>query len=205
MRSRGRICSSSSAPRHVARDAALRRRGVRRLPLRAARARSRSRRARPALGGDHLHRAPRRSAVPSSPRENSGCSTRSCSRRATAARSGLRRRSPRSRSSLRPSSSRCRSSRSSSTGWTPRPCGAFAPRRPRDLRCRDVRRRDGRRDPRARPPAAAALPAARHPDRDRRRRRLGRRSPGRYLAFLALYDALFALVCWASFEYVVTE
>jgi heme exporter protein B len=29
--------------------------------------------------------------------------------------------------------------------------------------------------------------------------------PGRYLAFLALYDALFTLVCWASFEYVVTE
>jgi heme exporter protein B len=29
--------------------------------------------------------------------------------------------------------------------------------------------------------------------------------PGRYLAFLALYDALFALVAWASFEYVVTE
>jgi heme exporter protein B len=30
-------------------------------------------------------------------------------------------------------------------------------------------------------------------------------SPGRYLGFLALYDLLFALVCWASFEYVVTE
>jgi heme exporter protein B len=30
-------------------------------------------------------------------------------------------------------------------------------------------------------------------------------SPGRYLAFLALYDAVFVLVCWASFEYVVTE
>jgi heme exporter protein B len=30
-------------------------------------------------------------------------------------------------------------------------------------------------------------------------------APGRYLAFLALYDAVFALVCWASFEYVVTE
>jgi heme exporter protein B len=30
-------------------------------------------------------------------------------------------------------------------------------------------------------------------------------SPGRYLAFLALYDALFAVVCWAAFEYVVTE
>jgi heme exporter protein B len=28
---------------------------------------------------------------------------------------------------------------------------------------------------------------------------------GRYLAFLALYDAVFALVAWASFEYVVTE
>ena len=30
-------------------------------------------------------------------------------------------------------------------------------------------------------------------------------APGRYLGFLALYDAIFALVCWASFEYVVTE
>jgi heme exporter protein B len=29
--------------------------------------------------------------------------------------------------------------------------------------------------------------------------------PGRYLAFLGLYDGLFALVCWASFEYVVAE
>ena len=28
---------------------------------------------------------------------------------------------------------------------------------------------------------------------------------GRYLGFLALYDALFAIICWASFEYVVTE
>jgi heme exporter protein B len=30
-------------------------------------------------------------------------------------------------------------------------------------------------------------------------------SPGRYLGLLALYDALFATICWASFEYVVTE
>ena len=30
-------------------------------------------------------------------------------------------------------------------------------------------------------------------------------APGRYLTFLGLYDALFALVCWAAFEYVVTE
>jgi heme exporter protein B len=30
-------------------------------------------------------------------------------------------------------------------------------------------------------------------------------APGRYLAFLALYDVLFGVLCWASFEYVVTE
>jgi heme exporter protein B len=29
--------------------------------------------------------------------------------------------------------------------------------------------------------------------------------PGRYLSFLGLYDALFAILCWASFEYVVAE
>jgi heme exporter protein B len=29
--------------------------------------------------------------------------------------------------------------------------------------------------------------------------------PGRYLGFLALYDAVFAILAWASFEYVVTE
>ena len=29
--------------------------------------------------------------------------------------------------------------------------------------------------------------------------------PGRYLGFLALYDLIFAILCWASFEYVVTE
>jgi heme exporter protein B len=29
--------------------------------------------------------------------------------------------------------------------------------------------------------------------------------PARYLAFLALYDLLFAILSWASFEYVVTE
>jgi heme exporter protein B len=28
---------------------------------------------------------------------------------------------------------------------------------------------------------------------------------GRYLALLAVYDGLFAIICWASFEYVVTE
>jgi len=29
--------------------------------------------------------------------------------------------------------------------------------------------------------------------------------PARFLGFLALYDALFAILAWASFEYVVTE
>jgi heme exporter protein B len=29
--------------------------------------------------------------------------------------------------------------------------------------------------------------------------------PGKYLGFLALYDAIFALVAWGSFEFVVTE
>jgi heme exporter protein B len=29
--------------------------------------------------------------------------------------------------------------------------------------------------------------------------------PARYLAFLGLYDALFVILAWASFEYVVTE
>jgi heme exporter protein B len=29
--------------------------------------------------------------------------------------------------------------------------------------------------------------------------------PARFLAFLGLYDALFAILCWASFEYVVSE
>ena len=28
---------------------------------------------------------------------------------------------------------------------------------------------------------------------------------GRYLGFLGLYDALFALLAWATFEYVVAE
>ena len=41
---------------------------------------------------------------------------------------------------------------------------------------------------------------------DRRRRRRERaEDPGRYLGFLALYDAAVCHICWASFEYVVTE
>jgi len=29
--------------------------------------------------------------------------------------------------------------------------------------------------------------------------------PGRYLTFLGLYDGVFAILCWATFEYVVSE
>jgi heme exporter protein B len=29
--------------------------------------------------------------------------------------------------------------------------------------------------------------------------------PGQFLGFLVLYDLIFAILCWASFEYVVTE
>ncbi|HWH06561.1 MAG TPA: heme exporter protein CcmB [Gaiellaceae bacterium] len=29
--------------------------------------------------------------------------------------------------------------------------------------------------------------------------------PGRFLGFLGLYDGVFAILCWASFEYVVSE
>ena len=29
--------------------------------------------------------------------------------------------------------------------------------------------------------------------------------PGRYLGFLAVYDVVFAIISWASFEYVVSE
>ena len=69
-----------------------------------------------------------------------------------------------------------------------------------------LRRRDGRRHPGPRPAPAAALPAARHPDRrSAASARASSATPGRYLGFLALYDAVFALLCWAAFEYVVTE
>jgi hypothetical protein len=30
-------------------------------------------------------------------------------------------------------------------------------------------------------------------------------APSHYLGFLALYDAIFAILAWATFEYVVTE
>ena len=43
------------------------------------------------------------------------------------------------------------------------------------------------------------------PDRRRRSRGAVVDDPGRYLGFLGLYDAIFAIISWAAFEYVVTE
>ena len=57
----------------------------------------------------------------------------------------------------------------------------------------------------ARAASSAPLPTARDSS-DRRRRRSGRVGEGeRFLLFLLLYDAVFAVLSWASFEYVVTE
>ena len=65
---------------------------------------------------------------------------------------------------------------------------------------------DRRREPGARAAAAAALPAARDPGRrSAASARASPANPGTFLAFLGLYDAVFAILSWASFEYVVTE
>ena len=86
--------------------------------------------------------------------------------------------------------------------------GARRRRRPRQPRLRrrgDAPRGHGRREPGARAPAAAPLPAARDPDRRRRRRRLDRRRSRPLPRLPRLYDLIFAILSWASFEYVVTE
>ena len=66
-------------------------------------------------------------------------------------------------------------------------------------------RGDGRREQRARGHPAVTVPAARDPAR---RRGVGAGiSPdgATYLSFLGLYDLVFAILSWATFEYVVTE
>ena len=97
-------------------DAALRALGADDLPLRRPGRREPRGGARPALDGDRLHRAARPDARVRARARAGPASTRSCSRRATGARSGSRRRSRCSRSSGSPSSSRCRRSRRSSRG-----------------------------------------------------------------------------------------
>ena len=174
-------------------DAAVRRLGARRLPLRAAvrplRGHGANRVRRPALGRDPLHRAPRPRRARSPPSGTRACSTASSSLRATGVPSGSRRHSASSCSCCWPRSSRCPPSRSSSRRSTrPRsaPCcspnvgiaavgsllSAMAPRAgPASSSCRCSSCRS-----RSRSSSAAS----------------GRPSPtirARFLWFLGLYDA----------------
>src|SRR4029079_4997395 len=90
----------------------------------------------------------------------------------------------------------------------------------RDLRRRLTRLGDGSRSAGPRGVAPAPVPPAPHPARRPRCRVAAPRArplvvggvgsslspePGAYLAFLGLYDAVFAILSWAAFEYVVTE
>ena len=157
-----------------------------------------------ALGGARLHGAARAWRGPGRRSARAARSRGSCSRRPTGARSGSGSR-PRSSSSwLRSSSSRCPPSRSSSHRserrrfWRPA-------RERRHLRRRHAAGGDGGREPHARADPAAAVPAARDSARRRRRRRQRLDRTWALSAFLGLYDAVFAILCWASFEYVVSE
>ena len=112
------------------------------------------------------------------------------------------------RRSRRSPSSRRRSWRSGVRALL-RPAGRDRDRRRGARRHRHLRRRlapggDGGRQPSPRAPVAAARPSA----LDHRHRRCRQRNLAegeRFLLFLVLYDAVFAVLSWASFEYVVTE
>ena len=163
------------------------------------RARATSAARRPALVGDRLHRAARADARVRR-RARAGDVRRARARAVRPQRDLARRR-------------RSRCSRSSALAelvalpafalffhGARRPDGRRGrARRRRHLRRRDALRRDGGRRPGPRAAPAAALPAAGDPDR----RRVGAASRRQYLWFLALYDAIFVLLSWATFEYVV--
>ena len=151
--------------------------------------------------------SPRCSASParSRPSASRARSTGSCSRRATAARSG---------------SAKTIATLAFLLAAELVALPAFAlffepvgwrPRRRRRCSPTSASARSGRCSPRWPPPAARASCSCRcsscrsRSRRGRRRRRERRRRPGRYLGFLALYDVIFVLIAWASFEYVVTE
>ena len=126
--------------------------------------------ARPALDGDHLHRAARADARVRA-RARAGRLRRARARavrpqRDLAREGALGARVPR----RSPSSSRCRRSPASSPASAGTTVAGGRARGHRDLRRRHAHRRDGGRRPRPRAAAAAALPAARDPDRRRRRR-----------------------------------
>ena len=196
----------AARPRHAAGDAALRRRDARRLPLRAARGQ-------PATTPRTACSGWRSSSPRCSGSRARGCrsgrparSTGWSSRRGTGARSGSARPSRRSPSSSRPRWSRCRRSRSSSPRSTAPALAGVALANVGICAVGSPARRDGGREPYA---ASCVLPllflplaiplvvggvgAAISPE------------AGTYLLFLGLYDAVFAILSWASFEYVVTE
>ena len=118
-------------------------------------------------------------------------------RRATAARSGSARRSPCSRSSSRPRSSRCRRSPAFFSGIDGRTVAAVALA---DIGIAAVGTLFGAMAVAGRArelllpllflPAAIPIVVG---------------GVGGYLWFLVLYDAIFALLAWATFEYVVAE
>ncbi len=180
------------------------RRDARRLPLRPDR-RAGGRVAGAPVGRDRVHRAARPRAAPSSPSESRGSSTRSCSRRATAARSGSGRCSRRWRSSSSSRRSRCRRSGSSSAASRVATVAAVAlanvgicavgtllaamavAGRAREVLLPLLFL------PLAIPIVVGGVGATVADD------------PARYLGFLALYDAVFAILAWATFEYVVVE
>ena len=181
--------------RDAAGDAPLRRLDARRSSSSRCRRAHPTRRERPALDRDPLHRAARPDARVRAPSGSRACSTRSCSRRATGARSGSARRSATGvpRRSRRPS--RCPRSRSSSTGSRGSPS-----RRSRSPTSASAP--SARSSPRWPSPAARASCSCRSSScRSRSRswsaasaRRVGD-DPARYLGFLALYDAIFAILC----------
>ena len=191
--------------RHAAGDAALRRLGARRLPLRAAGRLVGAAPRRAALGRDRLHGAAR-------PRPRVRRRARERRHRRARARA------------VRPQRDLARRRRSARLAFlvlaelVALPAfalffhgslGARGRGRAgghRDRAVGTLLGGDGRREPRARAAPAAALPAARDPDRDRRRRReRGRRTRPLPRLSRVCTTLVFAILCWASFEYVVTE
>ena len=205
-RSRGRICCSSCARATRAGDAPLRRLDARRLPLRPA-GRTRPRPPRPGCSGwRSSSRRCSASRAPSSPSASSGCSTGSCSRRATGARSGSGRRS-RSLAFLALAEVVALPAfalffEPVRLGWSPpivladvgiAAVGTLLAAMAAASRARELLL------------PLLFLPLVIPIDR-RRRRRLGRRRSGPLPRLPGLSTTLiFAILSWASFEYVVTE
>ena len=184
-------------------DAALRDRRADDLPFRAAdAATSHHGGARPALDGAGLHGAARADAGLRRPSGSRGCSTRSCWRPATAARSGSARRWRCSPSSSRPRSIALPAFAVFFPGLGGRTVAAVVLA---DIGIAPSARSSARwRSPAGRASCCCRCSSCRWRSRSSW---AGRASVGRrkYLWFLVLYDAIFACSSWAAFEYVVSE